>query len=93
MRPTPSLVSLWKTAFIHNSFLLNTLHVIEFTSLLSFFVVSTEKKAMFEAINEYVFQILSIVSSSPLFNSKMKYLGIQKLQFPSVHRQHIVKSY
>lgn len=43
---------------IINPFLLNTLHVMQFTSLLSLFVVSTEKKDMFEAINEYFFQIL-----------------------------------
>lgn len=41
-----------------NPSLLNTLHVMQFTSLLSFFVLSTEKKDMFEAINEYFFQIL-----------------------------------
>lgn len=73
--PKTSLVSLWKPEFIHDSFLLNTLHVMLIHKF-TFFVVSTEKKAMFGAINEYFFQILSKVSSSPLFNSNMKYLKI-----------------
>lgn len=34
------------------------------------FAVSTERTDMFEAINEYFFPILSMVSYSPLFNSK-----------------------